>query len=815
MSKFKSYRSGLAHMRDNSESTKGGHTLLKKLGLTHNAGELGYARTSYGKKHWLEKWDSTKTCSIKGTIVTFHDMANKEDTRDLTYIARFIVVGPFLADGTTGLNSEWLKCRTEADMIAWMKKFSHDDFLCLVEQPESAKGVMTMIGSPTGWMKDPSDPWMTLKSGIAQLLKAKPPAYSWCFRGHKRVQLRQQALAVLKKAKWPLLKYERDAKFGESEFYGWQQGLVPALVAHYEDVESKLSSSKAELLRVAMQLTVDEVLEANRGRRVTPISVTHAFARLAEKTGLDTGSGWPFYKNSAKLTEDQWKVILHFAELAQSGEITTFIPAVPGQRSQEGRENEAGKYESKNRLILAASKASHIAAGSFIYPLQDILANMRPYIALRGQDAVESSGCIDFLLDNAQVCWSIDFTKFDTTLKTILPTFVKDFMSQLFDVEWKPFFIWYAEHHHICPIIIPEGIAFGEHGLMSGMLDTNCVANLLNRAIHIYTMLRAIDESGTISADGDRHEKIKETFSDFKADFHHFAMGDDTVLGLTNGSTPSKYLINTTLEDICGFHSELGLVSSTDRDKVHEFNFSDKTKVVSFLSRFYYKDETERLSGVPLVMKTLSKYWAPERTTFYDDLLDQIRLTTYDDWDDKIITQKIDPDKMICPEIHSAMLLTSFSRLDNFSTVPMDYLKAILPFFAVGTPSGLRPSAFSKDISILEQILDQLTGGTGYYRCREILDRGIENSPVWKALVNLEMSGQLPLEEEGYGTFCTTLDWLVDEADSQMAEMKAKRKKRIDGKIQIDDDGIVAILEEALKSGQIKASLLQSIMNAL
>jgi len=770
-----------------------------------------FVRTSNGKKHCLEKYwtDEPITVGHGLKLVPFSSVLHSKDRPSgfdgiIWDLTRFWLIGPFDTSNNGELRSWFFEQGNMMAISRFIRTLKDEEFWLLTEQ----RG--TSLGDVNGWKQDPGNIIAVLKSRVQALVKPMRPNYSDAFIGQRRGELRKQALKMLEQIGWPLIDQEVEAKFGESFFQGWTS-IVPNIVAHYEPIRPKPDLGA---LKRAMKFTIEEILEYNGGHKVIPFSLQDTFDRLMTKTDMSTGSGWPFNRNTSKLSIEQWRVLLDLAEKFGSGSLSFMVPVVPGQRAQEGREDENGTYVPKNRLILAASKVVHLAAGRFIYPLQDVMSKVPCYEALLGNPALVESGSIMRAIHNAEKGWSIDFTKFDTTVRTLLTKFCAQYMHRLFDEEHREFWRHYTKQHVVSPVFTPEGMLWGAHGLMSGQIDTNCVGNLLNRVIAVYTVIRLIERRrGAKVSD----EELKRVMSD---DIFHRCMGDDTVF-----IAKTAEFSGVSLSEITAAHAELGLNSSNDPDKVHEFSSSSSLKTVSFLSRFYQVNtitDTELVS-VPLVLKVLSKYWSPEKLTIYEEALRSVKLPIscdiHGDFDDQpgiiyhhgslnessmSMMRRMSLRELHNSEFEVAHCLVWLARLESFDTVPDPWFEQILIWFANNTPTALRPSVFSSSSDILREVID-LIGGNPKRLFGGDPSTGMTTTRVWKRLLRLEARGVLKETwTRPYGYCCTTENIGI-LADSRISVKQSR----------MTDDELLAEIAAAVERGELSPEFAQSVLNAI
>jgi len=215
-------------------------------------------------------------------------------------------------------------------------------------------------------------------------------------------------------------------------------------------------------------------------------------------------------------------------------------------------------------------------------------------------------------------------------------------------------------------------------------------------------------------------------------------MGDDTILAFKPSFQGRDQVTYSRLVDA---YSEIGLTASSDVDKVHSFKSGDERIVISFLSRFTVLTDDYTLNCVPLILKTLTKMWSPEKRTLWEELVDTLRVVDSEGRKRRPYPNQV---KTMKNEVMRAHSLIWFSRLLNIDPIPDPWYTRLVIFFTTNIPGALKPSLFGSDIALAREIFQQIGSFAGMQLVGEASPfSGLATTKLWGELVQLERNGLL------------------------------------------------------------------------
>jgi len=259
----------------------------------------------------------------------------------------------------------------------------------------------------------------------------------------------------------------------------------PGVVEYFGDSPSNLSY-KLELLRTGPD------------PRLRPLSINNAIKLLKN----NTNSGLPYYRRKGLVKDD-------YSENNNSL-LNREDPCIMFTRTQEAK---------KTRPVWGYPMADTIEEMCFYAPLLDHQKKLKWRAALNGPEAVDQA-IIDLISSQAsdEKLVSIDFSAYDTSVKSELQKFSFDYIKMLFQNPTYPRIDKIASRFNTIGLITPDGVMSGEHGVPSGSTFTNEVDSIAQ-----YLCAKSIgisDDKLNIQGDDGAYcvkdpDRLKETFRSF------------------------------------------------------------------------------------------------------------------------------------------------------------------------------------------------------------------------------------------------------------------------------------------------------------
>jgi len=208
---------------------------------------------------------------------------------------------------------------------------------------------------------------------------------------------------------------------------------------------------------------------------VKPITLDQSAARAIADERFDSASGAPFFSHKGEVVEDTLKR----AKCVLKGRFAP-APAVAYYRTQV----------KKVRLVWAVPFEMIMIEGMYGYPLIDALSAVStPYVIGHSrswlQTAVQGSS------STTGGWWSVDFSKFDSSLPPVLTHAAFDLLREIIPGE-EPVWSLITRYFHTCPIVMPDGLLYKgrRKGVPSGSLFTQIIDSLCNMIVIEYLALR-------------------------------------------------------------------------------------------------------------------------------------------------------------------------------------------------------------------------------------------------------------------------------------------------------------------------------------
>jgi hypothetical protein len=353
-----------------------------------------------------------------------------------------------------------------------------------------------------------------------------------------------------------------------------------AVMAYFE--HSKLEDVTAGLpaeLKEAMQQEIDLLRTYLPNGKVRALTIEEAYQRSNKNTNL----GFPYVENHQ--TADQ-KVIDEYirrAKMIVRGEVPHLYPFVLFKRVQPGGPE---PDDAKNRPVWGADHAETYASLTLLYPLLDALSNTREFAHLRGIDELES--VLKWDLPKWSYAISLDLSAADANFSPVLMSCGFQMISALVeDVDPRMIYTLF-KHYTTGPILTPDKVVKGAHGMPSGVGLTNLIETLVFRVLaRIY-------------------------LADFNAS-RIFQNGDDGLY-LTQSEPESNRLAEVFARYGCKVNVEKTSISTThvsylQRHFYPEYKYSAIMSTVRMLNRVLYAErgvDAKRMGMSPKDFWTLN-----------------------------------------------------------------------------------------------------------------------------------------------------------------------------------------------------------------
>lgn len=176
-------------------------------------------------------------------------------------------------------------------------------------------------------------------------------------------------------------------------------------------------------------------------------------------------------------------------------EVDLVLPAVPFVRTQE---------QLKTRVVWGFPIAQVIYEGTVFYPLLEYSKKLNWLKGLVSPEAVDT-----FVSDMVLSCHreggtlvSIDFSNYDTSVKKELQSVAFAYFRKLFQSDVSGRFDLIEQRFCSTPLITPDGIISGDHGIPSGSAFTNIVGSTVQASIAIDSGIIKPDKFQVLGDDG-------------------------------------------------------------------------------------------------------------------------------------------------------------------------------------------------------------------------------------------------------------------------------------------------------------------------
>ena len=248
--------------------------------------------------------------------------------------------------------------------------------------------------------------------------------------------------------------------------------------------------------------------------------------------------------------------------------------AVPFVRTQEML---------KTRIVWGIAIANIIYEGRFFYPFLEYQKKQSWRVALLGPDAVDKvvTEMVIKAVAQGEILVSMDFSAYDRSLGPVLQRYYDYYKCEVFQKQFCDIINDIGFRRVNVPMVTPDGLKTGPHGLPSGSADTNEAGSVIQATI--------ANDTGLVELGGDSSQ------------FH----GDDSVVRL-----PGEEEVNTYIASF----KRRGLdVNDSKTFKAENF--------VVFLQRLYHIDYIDegKLGGIYSTYRALNRIYNYERFTDFLD----------------------------------------------------------------------------------------------------------------------------------------------------------------------------------------------------
>uniref|UniRef100_A0A2V0RLJ0 RdRp n=1 Tax=viral metagenome TaxID=1070528 RepID=A0A2V0RLJ0_9ZZZZ len=252
--------------------------------------------------------------------------------------------------------------------------------------------------------------------------------------------------------------------------------------------------------------------------------------------------------------------------------------AVPFVRTQEML---------KTRIVWGIPIANIIYEGAYFYPFLEYQKKLSWRKALLGPDAVDevASAMVVKAVSQGDLLVSMDFSAYDQSLGPNLQSLYDEYKCSVFQPQYCDTILEIGERRVNIPMITPDGLKEGPHGLPSGSADTNEAGSVIQATIAA--------DTGLISLGGDSSQ------------FH----GDDSIARLSGKEEVDTYISS---------FERLGL-------EVNRTKTFIASNFIVFLQRLYHIDYIKegKLGGIYSAYRALNRVYNFERfTDFVDEKID-------------------------------------------------------------------------------------------------------------------------------------------------------------------------------------------------
>lgn len=301
-----------------------------------------------------------------------------------------------------------------------------------------------------------------------------------------------------------------------------------------------------------------EIVNQTARNTLRPLSICSALKFLKNSTN----SGLPYLLRKGLVKE---RVVDNFSELLARKD-----PCLMFTRTQENQ---------KTRTVWGYPIADTLNEMMFYRPVLEFQKKLKWRSALLGPDDVAKRISEMYIMKDVSSSFiSIDFSAYDQSISPTLQKFAFDYIRIMYDSQQHDSIDYIRDRFKSIPLVTPQGVLTGDHGVPSGSTFTNEVDSIVQYLI------------------------LKQHFSNEMLSFQ--VQGDD-----------GAYLIkNKSVERLYSTFEKYGLKVNTDKSLVSE-------DTVTYLQCLYHKDYLSegKLVGVYPTYRALGKIIFPERWASIED----------------------------------------------------------------------------------------------------------------------------------------------------------------------------------------------------
>lgn len=241
-----------------------------------------------------------------------------------------------------------------------------------------------------------------------------------------------------------------------------------------------ISTSVKEGFEPELITSKTEPFAIGRTLRLRPLSLEKASSFIKNSTN----SGLPFLSRKGDVLDETLNK--YDSLLSREDPCAIFI------RTQE---------EEKTRVVWGMPLADILQEMQFYRPLLDHQRQLEWRSALVGPAAIDKSlsSMIALARRDGLTMLSIDFSKYDQTVKRTLQNYAFDYIKSLYQSQYHGLLSVIAERFNTVGLVTPDGVWNGQHGVPSGSAFTNEVDSIVQ-----YIIARSvIDDDNRINIQGD------------------------------------------------------------------------------------------------------------------------------------------------------------------------------------------------------------------------------------------------------------------------------------------------------------------------
>lgn len=313
-------------------------------------------------------------------------------------------------------------------------------------------------------------------------------------------------------------------------------------------------------------------------KKIKPLTLTEAYQNVPK----DANSGMPF--NTKQWASDESMVTYYMEEAKDL--LTGIVPPHPALLFTRRQPKGLGTDDVKMRAVECPPKSDAIAGSIFLRPLYSQMKELEPFMGYKGAAAIGNN--MQTALSLYPYAFEGDFSAFDSKVWTWwMEIIFLDVLPNIFQGDHSDYFNALCKWYSTMPLVTPNGIFHGTHGLFSGCIWTNVIGSFVNFIATTYTLKRMGFDN---------------------CEYMNLSFGDDIAIF-------SEREIDMDL-----FESFMREVSM-DCNKQKQAQSSGEKRMISFLSFYHlhgYWERTDDYIGVYPTLRSLPALIFRERMHDYD-----------------------------------------------------------------------------------------------------------------------------------------------------------------------------------------------------